>query len=260
MNDPGHRSRLAVDGIRSAWPILGGRLSSVLCVVAVTMASAGASQSGDEGPAIDRPDFWKKDRSVIQAFGNVFAFHDKADIATQYYWTLDDSAIGKVIEVIPGGRGTLVRAEFPDETGWERVSVPPPKTEIKWNFDYDNYGRPESATATVVRTEGIMVAPREWGRIIDEAGQRRVVEFPAEIVGLRRPQLGDRVLRGPDWRAGYADGGENPVGPASPDCYGEVLEELGMDRYVKVRWDKTGREGFYRFDKRRYYDVEVVRE
>lgn len=246
-------------GSRHAWRQRGWAFIAVCCC-GVLVPGAVDAEPMDDGPAADRADFWRG-RSVIQVFGNVFAFHDEGDVATKYYWTLDSSAIGKVVEVIPGGKGTLVRVEFPDDTGWQRTDIPPPETTIKYNFDYDNYGRPESVNVTVVKKEGIRVGPREWGRIIDEAGQRRVVEFPVENLGLRRPRRGDVVVRGPDWRAGYADGGTQPEGPASAgdgECTGEVLEEPDAYRYVKVQWKKTGREGFYRFDKRRYYDVEVT--
>lgn len=220
----------------------------------------GKAQEEDEPVAMRDRKFWEG-RGVIQMFGHVFALHDKTNVATKYYWKLDESAVGKVVELIDGN---MVRVEFSDATGWQRVAVPPPETTITYDFDYDNYYHRgvDSIKVTSVTREGIQVEPREWGRVIDETGERRRVEFPVECLGLQRLRPGQRVVRGPDWRAGFADGGSRPVGPASPgdeDCWGEVLEAADQDRYVKVRWNKTGRESCYRFDKRLFYDVELAR-
>lgn len=235
-----------------------GACVAVACYATIAGTTAvEAAPADDDRPASMRGvEFWRG-RSVIQVFGHVFAVHDKADVATKHYWKLDESAVGRVIECI---EGNVVRVEYIDDTGWQRIAVPPPRTEVKFEFDYDNYGSINSVTKTTVTFEGIRVGPRQWGRVIDEAGKRRVVEFPVECLGLQRPRRGDRIVRGPDWRAGYADGGSRPVGSLSAgdeDCWGEVVEDVDADRYVKVRWNKTGREGFYRFDWRRYYDVEV---
>lgn len=244
------------DRPRRAWP--GGLFFLMVfwTVASVVGADKSAAPDDDRPASMRGVEFWKG-RAVIQVFGHVFALEDKADVATKYYWTLSDSAVGKVIECIDGN---FVRVEFVDDKGWERIAVPEPKTEVKFDFDYDNYGAVESVNVSVVKKEGIRIGPRQWGRVIEEAGGRRIVEFPVECLGLQRPRVGDRVVRGPDWRAGHADGGSLPVGPLSAgdgDCSGEVTDEVDSDRYVKVRWNKTGREGFYRFDWRRYYDVEV---
>jgi hypothetical protein len=230
-------------------------LRAIFCFVILVVRAAETVSAGDEGPTAERLEFWAG-RDVIQVFGNVFAIEDKADVATEYYWVLEESAVGKVVELIDGN---LVRAEFSSDTGWQRVAVPPPETKVSFNFDYDNYGYLEGVTKTVVTTRGIRVGPREWGRVVDEAGGRRLVEFPIENLGLPRPRRGQRVVRGPDWQAGHADGGAAPIGPVPPgsEMTGEVISEPDSDRYVKVRWDKTGRECFYRFDRRRYYDIEL---
>jgi len=236
-------------------------LATAIVVEFLTAASFAAPVEADGQPAAMRSvDFWQG-KEVVQVFGHVLRKEDTANIAKKFYWTLDTSARGKVVEVVELDKGGVVRVEFPDETGWQQVAVPPPATKIEYNFDYDNYGRLESARAKVVTVEGIGLAEREWGKVIDEAGGRRLVEFPVECVGLPRPRPGQRVVRGADWRAGHADGGQAPVGPASPgdsECWGEVLAEPDEDRYVSVRWSKTGREGSYRFDKRRFYDLEVL--
>lgn len=222
-------------------------------------AMAGANPA-DDGPASMRDvEFWRG-RAVVQVFGHVFTLEDKANVATEFYWVLDESAVGKVTECIDGN---VVRVEFSDSTGWGKTAVPPPETEIKTTFTYgyDDYGkRVQSVDSVIVKKEGLRIPPRKWGRVIEDDGVRRVVEFPMELLGLKRPRRGDRVVRGPDWRAGHADGGSRPVGSLSPsdeNCWGEVMEEYDADGYVKVRWNKTGREGFYRFDWRRYYDIEV---
>jgi hypothetical protein len=204
--------------------------------------------------------FWEG-KYVIQVYGYVFAREDEDNVARKYYWKLGDAAIGKVVEGLDGGQFVV---EFKDDNGWEKVEVPQEFQQRKVttiHYDYDNYGRVQGASMTTCTREGFQVGPRQWGRIIGEEGASRTVRFPWECLGLPRPKVGDKVVRGPDWRCGHADGGSKPAGQlpsGEADLWGEVIKKSDEDRYVFVRWDKTGRESAYRYDYRRFYDVMVV--
>jgi hypothetical protein len=248
-------------------PIEAGWRPAVLLMIAF-QATVVCAMPADEDvvagvPACMRDvSFWK-DRNVIQVFGCVFAEEDKGDVAKRYFWRLGPSAVGKVVEVTPDD---CCIVEFGDDTDWHREELPDDlkkRSETKIAYDRDNYGAIQGATITTVTREGIQVPAREWGRIISAEDQRRSVKFPRECLGLPRPRLGDKVTRGPDWRAGHADGGANPVGlihdnPAQ--FFGTVVGEHDADYYVLVRWDRTGRECAYRYDKRRFYDVMLLED
>lgn len=244
-----------------------GCFAAVLSIIAF-QATHMCGMPADEEVAASVPacmrdvGFWK-DRNVIQVFGHVFAEEDESDVARRYFWRLGPSAVGKVVEVTPDD---CCIVEFVDDTDWHREELPDDfkkRSETKIAYDRDNYGAIQGATITTVTREGIQVPAREWGRIVSTEGQRRVVKFPRECLGLPRPRIGDKVSRGPDWRAGHADGGANPVGAIHGNqagfC-GTVVGEHDADYYVLVRWDRTGRVCAYRYDKRRFYDVMLLEE
>lgn len=88
------------------------------------------------------------------------------------------------------------------------------------------------------------------------AGSWAAQAAPAESSSGRfpPPRFGDRVVRGPDWNKGSADGEAGLPGTIikrSP----EDPSPRGRDGYVTVQWDATKRKGRYRWDYHRKFDV-----
>jgi len=83
----------------------------------------------------------------------------------------------------------------------------------------------------------------------DVADDATIVRFHETRLSIVAPGLGDRVIRGPDWAElwGDADGGEGGIG-----VVGRLRDDHG---WIVVKWERTGREGSYRWGIDGKYDL-----
>lgn len=203
--------------------------------------------------------FWQ-DRRVVQVRGWVLDKTDNDGIMRKRYWTLGDAAVAKVTEILDGGE---VICEFPGyDKGWQEHGInEQDRRRTKPQIYYDAYGDRWNVETYSYTEQGIPVNRSDHGILISDDSEEKVrkVRFPVNCIGLCRPRVGDRILRGPDWHAGRADGGPQPTGELPPSVrdqfWGTVIEPRDADGYMKVEWEQTGRKASYRFDCRRFYDI-----
>ena len=200
----------------------------------------------DEGyAALDQdPSLWVG-KLIVQRRGWVLDKDGPDNLIKEGYWELHSDAKGEVVSVSDDGFCTV---HFDDKTGWERHELQvKSRTYVKAYYDY--YGNVFLEKWT---KEGMSVNPDDHGRIVDEQ-DGITVRFRLLLVGMSNPRVGAKVVRGPDWpKRRFVDGclDEND-GP----CIGEVVEPVGKDFYIRVKWEKTGLIEAHRFDCRRRYDV-----
>ncbi len=175
--------------------------------------------------------------------------------AAVHGWLLDKETAVGVVEKIEKGGFAVVR--FDNTTGWSRYEFEPEK---KVYYDYWN-----REFFVVVRNKTANFRPDENGLLLsgeNDTSELNVpirVRLPVACISFPPPKLGDRVVRGPDWNKGSADGQpglEGTIIRRSPDD----LIARGRDGYVTVEWDATRRKGRYRWDYLRKFDVIPVKE
>jgi hypothetical protein len=228
-------------------------------LVAIVLASLCAGEwhrceGGDDqtGPALDAdPGEWDG-MWVIQRRGWVLDSKDADNLITEGFWVLSKSAIGEVSGVNVEERTCEVR--FENRDGWRRIELQT-KKRLKTRMNVDDYGN-----VFIERwvEEGLAVNPGDHGKIVSE-DVGIVVRFPLSVIGLKPPQKGDKVVRGPDWSQRRRVDGCKGVEGEKP-CTGIVVEELNHEFYLRVKWSKSGLVESHRFDCRRYYDVVVCGE
>lgn len=245
-----------------SWPASGtwkrARITAATAVVAVCgLIGAGVGRSADEPPvdessdgvpaSLRKPESFWPNRLVVQTRGWVLARGDDDHIIRKEYWTLGPAAIGRVTAVRADGMAIV---EFENANGWERHGFEEREVRSqRWDAELDQYGRPVAIRMRESVREGIQVEPGDHGHLVevDDGGKRRTVRFPLNCLGLAPPQPGMRVVPGPDLEPSEARRLARDVGT--------VVGHRDADHYVRVRWASTGREKFYRFDRRRFYDV-----
>lgn len=204
----------------------------------------------DTRPKLDaQPDLWK-DKCIIQRRGWVLDARDPSNLITEGFWLLSHSAIGRVVRVDAIARTCEV--QFDNRDGWQRIELQVKRRE-KIRMNVDNYG---NAFMERWVEEGLAVDPGDHGKIVSE-DVGVLVRFPLSVVGLKPPQKGDVVLRGPDWSPRSRVDGCRGRDQETP-CTGVVLDDINHEFYVRVQWRKSGLVEWHRFDCRRYYDVMVL--
>jgi hypothetical protein len=215
--------------------------------------------------------FWKG-KKVFQKRGIVI--EDRDYIVKNRYWILDEAAVGDVIDVVVLKEDVRLIVRFPKEkNGWKETgfeksdqqvseSTSTTTTTIRKNYRGEMEGESDTLTYTYsYKIKGYEVDKAYCGVLDHDDNGHPIVDFPATIVGLQRLTVGDRVVRGPDWSDGYADGGSSPVGQMashSDEFFGTVEHPRNVDGYVDVKWQKTGRLTAHRFDSHGFYDVEIL--
>lgn len=188
-------------------------------------------------------------RGVVCVTDDFVVYRVAHDKGADHCWKLDyERAVG-VVENIEKGGFAIVR--FETNRGWNRYVVND-RAVVRdyWNEELYIAHKPESA----------MFRPNENGLLLtgeDDSKQLSLpirVRFPLGCVSFPPPRFGDRVVRGPDWNKGAADG--------EPGLEGTVIQRSpvdpnprGRDGYVTVQWDATRRKGRYRWDYQRKFDV-----
>jgi hypothetical protein len=170
-----------------------------------------------------------------------------------HFWQLHyESAVGEVEKIEKGGFAVV---RFDSDVGWVSDTV---NEQRRVFYDYWN-----EEFFVVIRQETATFRPDENGLLLSgEAAPRQLnvpirVRFPLACISFPPPQFGDRVVRGPDWNKGLADG--------EPGLGGTIIRRSpddpsprGRDGYVTVEWDATRRKGRYRWDYHRKFDVVPV--
>lgn len=201
-----------------------------------------------EGPeCLRNPYFWT-DHLVVQTRGWVLALGDDDNIIREEYWKLSPAAVGRVTAVQPDG---TVIVEFDSDVGWQRCGFEEHEVRSqRWEPEVDQYGQPIGVRMTESIREGVQVEPGDHGhRLDDGAGRgRRTVRFPLNCLGLAPPPPGTKVVPGPDMH-------ESERRRLPEDAVGTVMTFPDKEHVIKVQWDDTKREKFYRYDCRRHYDV-----
>jgi hypothetical protein len=172
------------------------------------------------------------------------------DKGADHGWRLDyERAVGVVKEIDREGRAIV---EFATPAGWSQYRLGEKATLVRdyWNEEF----------IIIHKAESEIFNPKDNGLLLsgeDAAGQLIVpvrVSFPLSCISFPPPKFGDRVVRGPDWNKGTADG--------EPGFKGTIIRRSpldpsprGRDGYVTVEWDATRRKGRYRWDYLRKFDV-----
>jgi hypothetical protein len=188
-------------------------------------------------------------RGVVCVSDDFVVYRVAHDKGADHCWKLDyERAVG-VVEKIEKGGFAVVR--FETNRGWDRYVVND-RAVVRdyWNEELYIAHKAESA----------MFRPNENGLLLTgEDGSQQLnlpirVRFPLGCVSFPPPRFGDRVVRGPDWNKGAADG--------EPGLEGTIIQRSpvdpsprGRDGYVTVQWDATRRKGRYRWDYHRKFDV-----
>ena len=214
----------------------------------------------------DPEKFWGRHRRVCQTRGIVIK---DQDYVVKYkegrWWKLDTHVVGTVVEVKRNDLGVIVQVLFQNRSLWNEQtftetpeSVTTQTSEIKLTRD----GVREDSVTYTRRQIGVAVPKEKCGLIVREEGDAAYVNFPELLLSYEIPVANDRVIRGPDWFDGYADGGETPfgdLGEGRNHYYGDVTENRDPDGNIEVSWIKTGRKTLHRFDSpSRHVDVEKL--
>jgi hypothetical protein len=202
--------------------------------------------------------FWQG-KKVFQKTGVVI--EDKDYIVRERYWELGEHAIGKVAEVRPGAQGVVCRVIFGDREHWQQKGFEKKPVGESVVQEFQRSGYEKTHVTTTYRIEGVAVEKQKVGLVIEDGPDGLVVDFPALLLSLSKPNLHDQVVRSADWFDGYADGAEVPYGSVGADprrFAGVVVKERDIDGNVEVEWLSTGRISTHRFDARLFYDIELL--
>jgi hypothetical protein len=208
----------------------------------------------------DPEKFWTG-KKVFQKLGIVV--EDRDFIVRDRYWEIDANAVGTVVRVRQDSIGPVCRVVFVSTEHWQQRGFekkPVAMTTEKQALQVTHAGYEAVSISTSYRIEGVAVDRRFCGLIVSEDGDGRSVEFPAALLSKAMPRLNDKVVRGPDWCDGYADGGAVPIGQierVAEGCEGVVVKERDRDGNIDVEWLRTGRTTTHRFDSRDFYDIEL---
>ena len=119
---------------------------------------------------------------------------------------------------------------------------------------FDVKGKRDTGELEVVpESVGLLLDRKKLGADIkgleDVPDDATLVRFHNSRLSIVAPGLGDRVIRGPDWAElwGDADGGEGGIG-----IVGRLRDDHG---WIVVKWERTGREGSYRWGIDGKYDL-----
>lgn len=214
--------------------------------------------------------FWLR-QQVVQRRGIVV--EDDDYIVRRQYWVLDPTVVGQVTDVEVVKDGVFVTARFDGiGAGWQKCGInmqdrTVSKTSRATTIRPDSYGDVTDIQTDEVtfsyRLEGDEVDPAVCGLMVRNDGRVVVVRFPAALVSLVSPRVGDEVVRSWDWHDGFADGGDTAVGMqrgSAGDCVGVVESERDEKGFINVRWKQTGRRKSHRFDNFGYYDIQLANE
>jgi len=214
----------------------------------------------------DPEKFWGRHRRVCQTGGIVIK--DK-DYVVKYkegkWWKLDTHVVGTVVEVRRNDLGVIVQVLFQNRNLWDEqtfTETPESVTTQTSEIKLTRAGVREDRVTYTRRQIGVAVPKDKCGLIVREEGDAAYVDFPEGLLSYEMPAANDRVIRGPDWFDGYADGGEAPfgdLGAGRDQYYGEVEKERDLNGNINVLWIKTGRKTVHRFDSpSRHVDVEKL--
>lgn len=186
-------------------------------------------------------------------------------LVRKQYWELDSTAVGTVTAVTLGEQSNKLRVRFESQDGWKVRALQVRDEVVTTQSQTVTETAPGAVTiqsnSTVGRVEGRrLFTPEQCGVIVETSGDVVFVDCPDSIVNLPDPQVGDTVIRGPDW-FGFADGGNRRFGRnhGKPEEFaGKVIERNDGENHVDVRWVKTGRITACRFDHNRFYDVVLL--
>jgi hypothetical protein len=218
-------------------------------VLAVLAAAGGRVQGADLLSGLVGAKVTQK-RGVVCITNDFVVNRAAGGKGADHCWQLDhESAVG-VVEKLEKGGFAIVR--FDTSIGWSPYVVNDQKRVL---YDYWN-----EEFVVVFRRETAAFRPDENGLLLSgESGPSQLnlpirVRFPLACISFPPPQFGARVVRGPDWNKGSADGEPGLAGTIirrSPDD----PSPRGRDGYVTVEWDATRRKGRYRWDYLRKFDV-----
>jgi hypothetical protein len=240
----------------------------VLAVAAAADILVSTTLIGSEPYQFRDPKAFWLDKTVFQKRGVVV--EDQDLIIREQYWVLDRTVQGQVIEVEQGDAKVWLIVQFEGGMGggWERKGinvrdrtiVRTQRTVTIRNDPYGDGGHVHVDEVSLAhRIEGDQIDSDRCGVIIRQEGRITVVRFPASLVSLTSPRVGEAVRRSWDWHDGLADGGTRPTGiETCSGCTGTVTKERDEKGFVDVRWNVTGRNKSHRFDHLGYYDVEPV--
>jgi hypothetical protein len=211
--------------------------------------------------------FWQ-DRYVYQKQGVVIG--DTDFVVREQFWVLDSRHVGRVESVAITDAGVRCRVLFSSMDTWTKQGIPMQvksetqevELEEKRPGEEPRRIKGEIRVTTTEKPE-VAVSRGDVGFIVERLDDGTVlVEFPAELLRLELPRMNDRVVRGPDWSVGYADGGDSPYGEAigdSENAIGRVLASADADGNFDIEWEATGRTSTARFDAAAgFYDVVKV--
>jgi hypothetical protein len=188
-------------------------------------------------------------RGVVCISDDFVVYRTAHDKGSDHCWKLDyERAVG-VVEKIEKGRFAIVR--FDTARGWDCYVVND-RAVLRdyWNDELYVVHKAESANFRADEN-GLLLSGEDDGRQLKLPIRAR---FPLACISFPPPRFGDRVVRGPDWNKGSADGEAGLEGtiiqrsPVDPS-------PRGRDGYVTVQWDATRRKGRYRWDYHRKFDV-----
>jgi hypothetical protein len=214
----------------------------------------------------DPQKFWGRHRRVCQTKGIVIK--DK-DYVVKYkegkWWKLDTHVVGTVVEVRRNDLGVVVQVLFKNRNLWGEqtfTETPESVTTQTSEITLTRAGVREDRVTYTRRQIGVAVPKESCGLIVREEGDAAYVDFPEGLLSYEIPGANDRVIRGPDWFDGYADGGETPfgdLGEGRDQYYGDVMGNRDTDGIIEVLWMKTGRKTVHRSNSpSRHVDVEKL--
>lgn len=277
------------------------RLTATVAAVALSAVAGRASaQQGASGgteaslPLTDRDKqaawrgqlVWQRAGGTFNEDGvakGVFVTEDPDNRVRKRCWVLNEGAVGIVenVEVVEGRDFVQLDVRFKGSLddpkrlpiGWTEArpeftnrKVTTSQSETTVSESYGGSLQVNTDSQSVTKDQDGLPIDGDVGHVIEHGDDSFLVRYSTDRpLERRRPRVGERVVRGPDWRGGTADGCLRPWGQhpesesgATPPFTGEVISEGADANGLLVRWDRTGRVTAHRFNVSRYYDVQVV--
>ena len=187
----------------------------------------------------DKPSFYTSDCDEAVVLGN-----DKTTTSPGFY----------VVMLRDRSRPTEYKAILKEHRIKVDVNELVGEAAVETDDLFDVKGKRDTGELEVVpESVGLLLDRKKLGadinRLEDVPDDATLVRFHNSRLSIVAPGLGDRVIRGPDWVElwGDADGGEGGIGV--------VVRLIDDDGWIVVKWERTGREGSYRWGINGKYDL-----
>lgn len=183
-----------------------------------------------------------------------FVIYSDATKGSDHCWIPNpETSVGRVTQV----EKTHVVVEYATAEGWSKHVVNE-ASRLVWGRDY--WGDPvlyrwKRDKVEFDRSDTSLLLSGE-----EKGAQLKLpirVRCPVNAISVPPPNIGDVVVRGPDWNKGSADG--------EPGWKGRIVQSSpddpnarSRDGYVTVEWEATKRRGRYRWDYHHKFDVMSV--